>query len=211
MKGRRGPWIDCSRCTLASFAGPGVSELSTLIRVRCRPSGSPAEYADRVAEGAALRRRPMYPVFSVHHAFMHVATGDGEAIESWLDAAERALAEPLGSSLPRADTDDRRTLPATIAVYRGSLARPVSMWRARGDTPGAPSIWRGIQPIALRAWRKNYTASEAPLARPDLTTLGCLNDFSHAPATPHSRRDPLLSFPFAGPHRDGGHRTAATS
>ncbi|MDN5764992.1 MAG: hypothetical protein L0H96_01890 [Humibacillus sp.] len=62
----------------------------------------------------AVRRSP---VLSVYYAFMLMATGDVEGIEPWLDAAERALAAPPGSSPLRADTDDLRTLPATIAAH----------------------------------------------------------------------------------------------
>ena len=59
--------------------------------------------------------------------------GDLDALESRLDDAEAALAE--GAQDPDlaatwADTDDLRTAPATISVYRASLAQ------ARGDTDG---------------------------------------------------------------------------
>ncbi len=84
----------------------------------------------------AVRRSP---VLSVYYAFMLMATGDVEAIEPWLDAAERALAESPGSSPPRADTNDLRTLPATIAVHRASLAQARStleMWAIVVDRVG---------------------------------------------------------------------------
>ena len=51
--------------------------------------------------------------------------------EPRLDDAERALAAvPDGAAPPWADTEELRTLPATIAVYRASLAQ------ARGDAAG---------------------------------------------------------------------------
>ncbi|MEP7331292.1 MAG: helix-turn-helix transcriptional regulator, partial [Terracoccus sp.] len=87
----------------------------------------------------AVRRSP---VLSVYYAFMLMATGDVEGIEAWLDAAERALAEPPGSSPPRADTDDLRTLPATIAVHRASLAQ------ARGDVAGTTAHARRALELA---------------------------------------------------------------
>ncbi len=56
-------------------------------------------------------------------------TSDG--VEPRLDDAERALAAvPDGAAPPWADTEELRTLPATIAVYRASLAQ------ARGDAAG---------------------------------------------------------------------------
>ena len=60
-----------------------------------------------------------------------MVSGDLDAVEPRLDDAERALAAvPEGSAPPWADTDDLRTLPAIIAVYRASLAQ------ARGDVAG---------------------------------------------------------------------------
>ncbi|WP_326494043.1 LuxR C-terminal-related transcriptional regulator [Arthrobacter sp. MMS18-M83] len=76
----------------------------------------------------AVRRSPALSVF---HGFMHMASGDLDAVEPRLRDAERALAEvPDGSAPPWADTEELRTLPATIAVYRASLAQ------ARGDVAG---------------------------------------------------------------------------
>ena len=52
-------------------------------------------------------------------------------VEPRLDDAERALAAvPDGAAPPWADTEELRTLPATIAIYRASLAQ------ARGDAAG---------------------------------------------------------------------------
>ncbi|UKA64680.1 LuxR C-terminal-related transcriptional regulator [Arthrobacter sp. FW306-04-A] len=76
----------------------------------------------------AVRRSPALSVFS---GFMHMVSGDLDAVEPRLGDAERALAEvPDGSASPWADTNELRTLPATIAVYRASLAQ------ARGDVDG---------------------------------------------------------------------------
>lgn len=77
---------------------------------------------------AAVRRSPVLSVFC---GFMLMASGDLDGVEPRLDDAERALAAgPDGLAPPWADTGELRTLPATIAVYRASLAQ------ARGDVPG---------------------------------------------------------------------------
>jgi LuxR family maltose regulon positive regulatory protein len=76
----------------------------------------------------AVRRSP---VLSVFRGYMLMLSGDLDAVEPRLDDAERALAGvPDGSAPPWAVTDDLRTLPATIAIFRASLAQ------ARGDVPG---------------------------------------------------------------------------
>ena len=73
----------------------------------------------------SVRRSPVLSVFS---GYLLMVSGDVDAVEPRLDDAERALAAvPEGSAPPWADTDDLRTLPAIIAVYRASLAQ------ARGD------------------------------------------------------------------------------
>ena len=75
----------------------------------------------------AVRRSPVLSVFS---AYTHMASGNLAAVEPRLLDAERELAHvPGGSAPPWADTDELRTLPATIAVYRASVAQ------ARGDIP----------------------------------------------------------------------------
>jgi LuxR family maltose regulon positive regulatory protein len=76
----------------------------------------------------AVRRRP---VLSVFYGWMLMVSGDLDAFEPRLDDAERTLAAvPDGSAPPWADTEALHTLPATIAVYRASLAQ------ARGDVAG---------------------------------------------------------------------------
>lgn len=71
------------------------------------------------------------PVLSVLHGHMLLVSGDLDGVEARLDDAERALAAgPDGSAPPWADTEELRTLPATIGVYRASLAQ------ARGDVAG---------------------------------------------------------------------------
>ncbi len=71
------------------------------------------------------------PVLSVFYGYMLMVSGDLDAVEPWFEAAERAMAAiPEGSAPPWARTEELRTLPATIAVYRASLAQ------ARGDVAG---------------------------------------------------------------------------
>ncbi|MHA7223990.1 LuxR C-terminal-related transcriptional regulator [Arthrobacter sp. RHLT1-20] len=71
------------------------------------------------------------PVLSVFYGFMLMVSGDLHEVESRFEDAERALAAvPSGAAPPWAVTEELRTLPATIAVYRASLAQ------ARGDAAG---------------------------------------------------------------------------
>ncbi|MEO8517843.1 MAG: LuxR C-terminal-related transcriptional regulator [Dermatophilaceae bacterium] len=76
----------------------------------------------------AVRRSP---VLSVFFGFMLMVSGDLDGVEARLDDAEQGLASVAnGATPPWADTEDLRTLPATIAVHRASLAQ------ARGDLAG---------------------------------------------------------------------------
>jgi len=71
------------------------------------------------------------PVLSAFYGYMFMVAGDLDAAEPRLDDAERSLAAvPEGSAPPWAKTEELRTLPATIAIYRASLAQ------ARGDVAG---------------------------------------------------------------------------
>jgi LuxR family maltose regulon positive regulatory protein len=71
------------------------------------------------------------PVLSVFFGYMLMVSGDLDAFEPRLNDAERALAAGPDASAPAwAKTEELRTLPATIAVYRASLAQ------ARGDVAG---------------------------------------------------------------------------
>jgi LuxR family transcriptional regulator, maltose regulon positive regulatory protein len=83
-----------------------------------------------------VRRRP---VLGVVRAWLSLVSGDLDAVEPWLDEAERALgaaarATGVPPGAPAADTsvqeEDLHLLPMTIAIYRASLAQ------ARGDVPG---------------------------------------------------------------------------
>ncbi len=74
-----------------------------------------------------VRRRP---VLSVFDAALSMAAGDIDAVGSRLDDAERALAAEDDGVSPWADTEELRTLPATISIYRASLAQ------AQGDVAG---------------------------------------------------------------------------
>ena len=88
----------------------------------------------------AVRRSP---VLSVFFGYMLMVSGDLDAFEPRLDDAERALAAvPEGSARLWAKTEELRTLPATIAVYRASLAQ------ARGDVAGTVEYARRALDLA---------------------------------------------------------------
>jgi LuxR family transcriptional regulator, maltose regulon positive regulatory protein len=71
------------------------------------------------------------PVLSVFAAALLVVAGDLAAVEPRLDDAEAALAAAEADGIrPWPETDELRTLPSTIAMYRASLAQ------ARGDVEG---------------------------------------------------------------------------
>ena len=77
---------------------------------------------------AAVRRSPVLSVFA---AYASMVAGDLDAFGRRLDDAERALTAGPDASAPWGDTDELRTLPAPIAVYRASIAQ------ARGDVEAA--------------------------------------------------------------------------
>ena len=73
------------------------------------------------------------PVLSILSGWASLMAGDLDAVGSRLDEAEAALAagaHDQGLAATWADTEDLRTAPATISVYRASLAQ------ARGDVAG---------------------------------------------------------------------------
>ena len=82
----------------------------------------------RVLPDEAVRRSPLLSVF---FAYMLLVSGDLDAVGERLDDADRALARAPGGPAPSpAEAEELRTLPATIAVHRASLAQ------ARGDVAG---------------------------------------------------------------------------
>jgi LuxR family maltose regulon positive regulatory protein len=70
------------------------------------------------------------PVLSVFYGYLLMVTGDLDAVGQRFDDAERALAVGPDPSVPWAETDELRTLPATIAVHRAAIAQ------AHGDVAG---------------------------------------------------------------------------
>ncbi|MDJ0356901.1 LuxR C-terminal-related transcriptional regulator [Paenarthrobacter sp. PH39-S1] len=71
------------------------------------------------------------PVLSVSQAFSLMATGKLDGVEPRLQDAERAMAAaPSGAACPWSAIEEFQSLPATIAIYRASLAQ------ARGDEIG---------------------------------------------------------------------------
>ena len=90
-----------------------------------------------------VRRRS--PVLCILSAWSMLMTGDLDAMESRLDDADAALA--AGDRDPDlaatwADTEDRRSAPATVSVYRASLAQ------ARGDVDGTVDHARRAMTLA---------------------------------------------------------------
>ena len=72
------------------------------------------------------------PVLSTFYGSMVMVSGDLDTAEAWFADAERVLAtNPLEDVPAWADTDELRTLPATIEVYRASIDQ------VRGDVRGA--------------------------------------------------------------------------
>ncbi len=97
-----------------------------------------------------VRKRPLLATFL---AGARLFEGDLDSVESWLDAAERALAavrptEPrppvTGALTEAAAARDEETLalPATIEVYRAAVAQ------ARGDVEGTVAHARRAQDVA---------------------------------------------------------------
>ena len=85
------------------------------------------------------------PVLSIVSSWSLLMAGDLDAVESRLDDAEAALA--AGARDPDlaatwADTEDLRTAPATVSVYRASLAQ------ARGDVAGTVRHARHVLDLA---------------------------------------------------------------
>ncbi len=96
---------------------------------RARQDGLLLAWARSLPE-SVIRRSP---VLSILSGWSQMVSGDLDALEARLDDADAALAtgaddQELAASW--ADTDELRTAPATISVYRASLAQ------ARGDVAG---------------------------------------------------------------------------
>lgn len=95
---------------------------------RTRQDDLMLDWIRSLPESVARRR----PVLSIVSAWSLMMTGDLAGMERWLDDAEAALA--AGAHDPElaaswADTEDLRSAPATLWVYRAALAQ------ARGDVP----------------------------------------------------------------------------
>jgi LuxR family maltose regulon positive regulatory protein len=91
----------------------------------------------RALPDGVVRRRPLLAAFL---AWTRLSEGDLDGAQVWLDDAERALQAGRSADMPaipgslataaRARDEELRTLPATIALYRASVAQ------ARGDVDG---------------------------------------------------------------------------
>jgi LuxR family maltose regulon positive regulatory protein len=130
---------------------------------------------------AAVRRSP---VLSVFYGNLLMAAGDLDAVETRLDDAERALAVVRDGTAPAwAATDELRTLPATIAVFRASLAQ------ARGDVASTAEHARRAFDLAAptdhlsRSGAAGFLALAA-WARGDVSSA--LETFAQAMASMHA-------------------------
>ena len=122
------------------------------------------------------------PVLSVFYGHMLMVAGDIDAAESRLDDADHALA--AAPDTPRwAETEELRTVPATIAIYRASIAQ------ARGDMPGTTEHARRALALAgpadhfARAGAAGFLGLAA-WARGDVTSA--LDTFAQAVASMHA-------------------------
>src|SRR5215207_8447360 len=104
-----------------------LMELAAPVIRRYRQEAVLFGWLQELPDGAVRRS----PVLSAFYGYMLMVSGDLAAFEARLDDADRALADvPDGAALPWADTEDLHMLPATIAIYRASLAQ------SRGDAAG---------------------------------------------------------------------------
>ncbi|MGZ4650996.1 MAG: tetratricopeptide repeat protein, partial [Kineosporiaceae bacterium] len=95
------------------------------------------EWLRRLPDDVVHRR----PLLATSLAWTRLSEGDLEGVDAWLDDAEKALGATQPSATPsvpgslakaaRARADELRALPATIAMYRASVAQ------ARGDVDGS--------------------------------------------------------------------------
>ncbi len=83
------------------------------------------------------------PVLGVFRGFMLMAAGELDGVEAHLAGAEHALADaPAGADSPWAGIEEMQRLPASIAIYRASLAQ------ARGDAAGTTAQARQALSLA---------------------------------------------------------------
>jgi LuxR family maltose regulon positive regulatory protein len=129
---------------------------------------------------ATVRRSP---VLSVFYGYLLMVSGDVESVGARFDDAERALADGPDPDLPWADTDDLRTLPATIAVHRAAIAQ------AHGDVAG--TVAHATRALELAAPTDHLARGGAAgflglaaWARGDVTTA--LETFTEAVASLHA-------------------------
>jgi LuxR family maltose regulon positive regulatory protein len=144
----------------------------------------------RALPEAAIRRSP---VLSVFFGAMLMASGDLAGVEPWLSTAERGLTEgaaPAGS-VPGPGNQEIRTLPATIATYRASLAQ------ARGDAEGTAAYARQALDLARPEDHLARGAAAGFLglaAWADGDVQGALGTFTQAVASLHAAGNLLDEF-----------------
>ena len=128
------------------------------------------------------------PVLTTVQAWTFLVAGDLESMEARLDHAEGLLAgAPPGSPAPWAETEELRTVPASIAMYRASLAQ------ARGDLGGVvrqagrvlevagaeDHFWRGAAYgfLGLAAWSRGEISSAVATFTAAVSSLHAAGSF----------------------------------
>ena len=124
------------------------------------------------------------PVLSVFYGYLLMVAGDLDAAELRLDEAERQLLSvPAGDAALWADTEELRTLPSTMAVYRASIAQ------AHGDAAGTAEHAQRALDLAGPADHLSLGAAAGLLglaawANGDVS--GALHTFAQAVASLHA-------------------------
>lgn len=157
-----------------------LMELATPSIRRMRQDGILLNWLQQLPDDIVRRS----PVLGVFFGYSRMIAGDLDEAERRFDDVERMLGSVApGEVAPWADSEELRTLPATIAVYRASLAQ------ARGDVEGTAEHARhalrlagpndhqarggGAGFLGLAAWASG-------------DVIGALKAFSDAVASLHS-------------------------
>ena len=130
------------------------------------------------------------PTLSIMAGWEKLMAGDLDGLESWLDDADAALqagTRDQDLAATWADTEDLRTAPGTISIYRASLAQ------ARGDIAGTVRHARHARELAgpedhiVRAGAEGYLGLAAWASR---RHRRCPRHLLRSGAQPACRREP---------------------
>ncbi|HSO69532.1 MAG TPA: LuxR C-terminal-related transcriptional regulator, partial [Arachnia sp.] len=194
LHGRASRWYEANRFTddaiRHAMAAHDYGRAGRLIEVavpearRDRRDAALIRWLGELPEGVISRS----PVLTTVQAWTFLVAGDLESMETRLDHAEGLLAgATTGSPAPWAETDELRTLPASIAMYRASLAQ------GRGDLGGVvrhatrvlevagpqDHFWRGAASgfLALAAWSKGDISSAVATFTAAVSSLHAAGSF----------------------------------